>query len=118
MRLPRWPWTIKRRLTCSTREKAGSCTAIAMCLLQCRGWQIRRHGQPQCESIARPGVRTLKDATGKAFGQALYDAGQKPEGEITEVEYLFARPTDPKPVPKTTFVTRVGEIACGVGYYK
>jgi len=31
---------------------------------------------------------------------------------------LFSRPTDPKPVPKNSFVTRVGDISCGVGYYK
>jgi hypothetical protein len=32
---------------------------------------------------------------------------------------MFVRPTDPKPAPKTSFVTRVDEdFACGVGYYK
>jgi signal transduction histidine kinase len=75
-------------------------------------------GNPNAKALLGQDIRTLKDATGKAFGQELYDAGQKPEGEITEVEYLFAKPTDPKPVPKATFVTRVGEFACGVGYYK
>jgi hypothetical protein len=40
------------------------------------------------------------------------------EGEITEVSYLFARPGDPAPVAKVSFVTRVGDIYCGVGYYK
>lgn len=30
-------------------------------------------------------IRTLKDSTGKAFGQELYTAGQKPEGQISEV---------------------------------
>jgi hypothetical protein len=41
------------------------------------------------------------------------------EGQITEVSgYLFARPTDSKPVPKNSFVTRVGDLGCGVGYYK
>jgi len=41
-----------------------------------------------------------------------------PEGQITEISgYLFARPTDPKPVPKNSFVTRVGDLGCGVGYY-
>jgi hypothetical protein len=51
-------------------------------------------------------------------GQEIFSAGQKPEGQITEVSYLFARPSDPKPVPKVSFVTRVGDIYCGVGYYK
>jgi signal transduction histidine kinase len=63
-------------------------------------------------------VRTQKDATGKAFGQEIFDAGQKPEGQITEVSYMFARPSDPKPVAKVSFVTRIGDIYCGVGYYK
>jgi len=63
-------------------------------------------------------VRELKDATGKAYGQELFAAGQKPEGQITEVSYEFARPGDPKPVAKVSYVTRVGDIYCGVGYYK
>lgn len=64
-------------------------------------------------------VRFLKDATGKAYGLELYDAAQKPEGEITEVSYMFVRPGgDKTPVPKVTFVTRVGDLGCGVSYYK
>src|SRR5262249_57993027 len=63
-------------------------------------------------------VRELKDATGKVYGQEIFDAGQKPEGQISEVSYEFARPGDPKPVPKVSYVTRVGDIYCGVGYYK
>ena len=63
--------------------------------------------------------RTLKDSTGKAFGQELFAAGQKPEGQISEVGYLFPKPgPDKTPVPKVSFVTRVGDIYCGVGYYK
>jgi hypothetical protein len=64
-------------------------------------------------------VRTLKDPTGNVYGQELYAAAQKPEGQITEVSYMFPRPgADTKPVPKVSFVTRVGELGCGVGYYK
>jgi hypothetical protein len=36
-------------------------------------------------------VRILKDFTGKAFGEEHYKAAQKPEGQITEVSYLFPR---------------------------
>jgi hypothetical protein len=32
--------------------------------------------------------------------------------------YLFSRPSDPTPVPKNSFVEKVGDIYCGVGYYK
>jgi hypothetical protein len=31
---------------------------------------------------------------------------------------LIARPSDPKPVGKVSFVTRVADLGCGVGYYK
>src|SRR5438132_6368442 len=45
--------------------------------------------------------RTLKDPTGKAFGQELYAAAQKPEGQITEVSYMFPKPGTTAPaVPK------------------
>ena len=65
-------------------------------------------------------VRTLKDANGKAYGAAVYAAGQKPEGEITEVAgYLFPKPgAITATFPKTSFVTKVGDLGCGVGYYK
>jgi len=44
--------------------------------------------------------------------------GQKPEGQITEVSYKFARPGDPRSLPKASYVTRLGDIYCGVGYRK
>ena len=65
-------------------------------------------------------VRTLKDPNGKAFGVELYAAGQKPEGQVSEIsEYMFPKPGTTTPaVPKVSFVTKVGDLACGVGYYK
>jgi signal transduction histidine kinase len=63
-------------------------------------------------------VRTLRDATGKPYGQELYAAAQRPEGQITEVSYMFPTPGDPKPVEKVSFVTAAAGIGCGVGYYK
>jgi signal transduction histidine kinase len=64
-------------------------------------------------------VRTIKDSTGKPFGEELYAAAQKPEGQVTEVSYMFPKPgADPKPVPKASLVTRVADLGCGVGYYK
>jgi hypothetical protein len=69
--------------------------------------------------MIRVDTRTQKDVNGKAFGQELYDAYQKPEGQITEVSYTFVTPgPDKNPVPKVSFVTRVGDLGCGVGYYK
>ena len=64
-------------------------------------------------------TRTLKDVNGKAFGQELYDAYQKPEGQITEVSYMWVRPgPDKTQVQKVSFATKVGDLGCGVGYYK
>jgi signal transduction histidine kinase len=76
-------------------------------------------GNTNAKELLGQDVRTLKDPTGKPFGEEIYAAGQKSEGVITEVSYLFAKPSDPKPAAKTSFVTRVDEdFACGVGYYK
>ena len=64
-------------------------------------------------------TRTLEDPTGKVFGPELYAAAQKPEGQITEVSYMFPRPgADRTPVPKVTFIAKAGDLGCGVGYYK
>jgi hypothetical protein len=76
-------------------------------------------GNPNAKRLLGTDVRTLKDSNGKAYGQSIFAAGQKPEGQITEITgYLFPRPGDPKPVPKNSFVTNVGDVYCGVGYYK
>lgn len=76
-------------------------------------------GNAKAKELLGQDVRALKDATGKAYGREIYVAGRKAEGKITEVSYLFAKPSDPKPVAKTSFVTRVDHnFACGVGYYK
>jgi hypothetical protein len=54
-----------------------------------------------------------------AYGEAIYAAGQKPQGQITEVSaYMFPKPDTTTPAfPKVSFVTKVGELGCGVGYY-
>jgi hypothetical protein len=64
-------------------------------------------------------IRALKDSTGKVYGPELYAAGQKPEGQITEVSYMFPRPgANTTPVPKVSVVSRAGDLGCGVGSYK
>ena len=76
-------------------------------------------GNPNAKQLIGTDARTLKDANGMAYGQALFNAGQKPEGQVTEVSgYLFPSPSSSKPVPKNSFVEKVGDIYCGVGYYK
>ena len=74
---------------------------------------------PNAKQLIGTDTRTLKDANGKAFGQELYDAYQKPEGQFTEVSYMFVRPgPDKTQVSKVSLATRVGDLGCGVGYYK
>jgi hypothetical protein len=74
---------------------------------------------PNAKQLLGQDVRTIKDSTGEAFGLEQYVATEKPEGQITEVSYMFPRPgADKTPVPKVSFVTKVGDLVCGVGYYK
>jgi signal transduction histidine kinase len=67
-------------------------------------------------SVRGMDVRTIKDAKGNAFGEDLYKAAQ--DGKINEVSYMFPKPGATEPSPKTSFVTKVGDLGCGVGYYK
>jgi len=53
---------------------------------------------------------------GEPIGQRLFDAAK--EGSVVTVEYSFPKPGTTEPVPKVSFVTRVGDQGCGVGYYK
>lgn len=87
-----------------------------------------KHLATQAKQLLGQDVRILKDPTGKTFGLELYAAAQKPEGQITEVTYMFPKPVaDTTPGPtvrfttparKVTFVTRVGDVGCAVGYFK
>jgi signal transduction histidine kinase len=61
-------------------------------------------------------VRTNKDASGKMFGEDLCKAAQ--DGKFNEVSYMFPKPGATEPSPKLSLVTKVGDLGCGVGYYK
>jgi signal transduction histidine kinase len=67
-------------------------------------------------SVRGKDVRTLKDAKGDPFGANIYKAIE--EGKINEVSYMFPKPGATEPSPKISFVTKVGDLGCGVGYYK
>jgi signal transduction histidine kinase len=56
------------------------------------------------------------DATGKKFGEEFHAVAR--EGEFNVVEYVWPRPGETEPVPKTTYVTKVRDQVCIVGYYK
>jgi signal transduction histidine kinase len=74
---------------------------------------------PNSKQVLGKDVRTIKDPTGMALGPELYAAAQKPEGQITEVSYMWPRTgSDKTPVAKVSFVTKAGDLGCGVGYYK
>jgi hypothetical protein len=75
-------------------------------------------GNPNTMGLLGLDRGTLKGAT-KGFGLDVYTAAQKPEGEITEVSYWFPKPgADATIARKVSFVTRVGDLGCGVGFYK
>jgi hypothetical protein len=52
-------------------------------------------------------------------GPLIFEAGQKPEGEISEIRYLAKKPppAEATPVRKVSLVRGIGQVACGVGYY-
>jgi signal transduction histidine kinase len=78
------------------------------------------NSNPHSKQLIGTDVRHLKDATGKDFGPDLFAGMQKPEGEFTEVSYMWPRPSgDKTPVQKISIVTKASDdLGCGVGYYK
>lgn len=63
--------------------------------------------------------RLLKEKDGSPLGQKVFDAANAAaDGTIVTVSYNFPRPGTTDPVPKESYVARVGNQACGVGYYK
>jgi hypothetical protein len=67
-------------------------------------------------SLTGKSLKELKDKAGKALGEEMYAVAQ--EGKIAEVSYAWPRPGTTEPVPKVSFVTKVGDQVCAVGYYK
>ena len=61
-------------------------------------------------------MKELKDKTGKAMGEEMLKVAQ--EGKVAEVSYMWPRPGGTDPVQKVTYVTKVADQVCGVGYYK
>lgn len=63
-------------------------------------------------------VRTLKAGT-DPLGQRMLDTVKGiPEESIRTVDYEFPKPGTTVPVPKQSYLTRIGDQGCGVGYYK
>ncbi len=72
------------------------------------------HPSPAIRAIK---MQDIKDKDGKALGAEMLKVAA--EGKIAEVTYKWPRPgADTTPVDKISFVTKVGDQVCGVGYYK
>jgi signal transduction histidine kinase len=61
-------------------------------------------------------MKDLKDKAGKPLGEEMYKVAQ--EGKIAEVSYMWPRPGQTDPVQKVSYVTKIGDQVCAVGYYK
>ena len=67
-------------------------------------------------SLVGKSLKDLKDKSGKPLGEEIYKTAQ--QGKIGEVSYMWPRPGTTEPVQKVSFVTKVGDQVCAVGYYK
>lgn len=67
-------------------------------------------------SLVGKSLKDLKDKAGKALGEDIYATAK--EGAIGEVSYMWPRPGTDEPVQKISFVTKVNDQVCAVGYYK
>jgi hypothetical protein len=57
--------------------------------------------------------------SGDLLMQRMNDALKDiPEGRVATIDYSYPRPGTIEPVPKQSFITRVGNEGCGVGFYK
>jgi signal transduction histidine kinase len=61
-------------------------------------------------------IYEVTDVAGKKFGEDIQAVAA--EGETNTVEYLWPRPGETEAVPKVTYVTKVADQVCVVGYYK
>lgn len=68
-------------------------------------------------SLTGKSMKELKDKEGKGLGEEMYKVAA--EGKVSEVSYKWPRPgADTTPVQKVSYVTKVGDQVCAVGYYK
>jgi signal transduction histidine kinase len=61
-------------------------------------------------------IYELTDAAGKKFGEEIHAVAM--EDELNVVEYVWPRPGETEAVPKETYVTKVSDQVCVVGYYR
>jgi signal transduction histidine kinase len=62
-------------------------------------------------------IQDIVDKNGKRFGEEMMQVAK--QDQIVEVSYFWPKPGDDStPVEKISFVTKVANQICGVGYYK
>ncbi len=67
-------------------------------------------------SLVGKSMKDLKDKAGTAMGAEMYKVAT--EGSLSEVSYMWPRPGTTDPVQKISYVTKIGDQVCAVGYYK
>jgi serine/threonine protein kinase/Flp pilus assembly protein TadD len=68
------------------------------------------------QSLLGTDVRNLKEQNGSPLGEKVFNATKA--DTISTIGYSIPKPGTTNPVPKESYVTRVGNQGCGVGYYK
>ena len=61
-------------------------------------------------------MRELRGAADEPLGESHYAA--LVEGEVQFVEYAWPRPSEEEPTAKSSYVTKVDDQICDVGYYQ
>ena len=61
-------------------------------------------------------IKELKDKQGKPFGEEIMKTAEA--GKMKQVSYMWPKPGESAPSEKHSYVTKVGDQVCGVGYYK
>ncbi len=82
----------------------------------CGGPDGKYTAQGANASMVGQSLKDLKDKAGKAVGEEFYKEAQP--GKFAEVSYMWPRPGETEPVQKVSYVTKIGDQVCGVGYYK
>jgi signal transduction histidine kinase len=68
-------------------------------------------------SLVGKSLKEMKDKNGEAVGEELTTTAR--EGKVAEVAYVWPRPgASTDPVQEVSFVAKVGDQVCAVGYYK
>lgn len=68
------------------------------------------------EAMVTHDVRSLRDETGKRFGEQMYRDAR--ENQVTEVTYTSPMPGSTDRATRRVFLTRIGDQVCGVSAYR